>query len=91
LERAFVLAQCSDGHVLEIGTGTGRITAPLSAAARSVTAIDASAGMLSVLRGKVSHPKAMDEPEQRRRPEARLLASRTRADGRPPVYNVTSR
>src|SRR5690606_5445688 len=40
------------GRVLELGVGTGRLALPLAAAGLSVTGMDASPGMLAVLRRK---------------------------------------
>lgn len=54
LEKKFVLEHCRDGKILEIGAGTGRITAVLADKCRSITAIDFSPDMLNVLRTKVN-------------------------------------
>lgn len=54
LERGFVLRHCRAGRVLEIGAGTGRITAALARRAEWLTAVDLSAEMLGVLRTRLS-------------------------------------
>lgn len=46
-------ASATPGEVLELMCGTGRITVPLAKAGIPVTALDASAGLLDRLRGKV--------------------------------------
>lgn len=43
-------------HVLEIGCGTGKNTLWLVERAKHITAVDLSAGMLSVARGKINSP-----------------------------------
>lgn len=44
----------SDGPILELGAGTGRITFPILEAGRAVTALDHSEEMLAVLRSKLA-------------------------------------
>lgn len=46
--------QKAGGDVLELMAGTGRLTIPLLEAGIAVTAVDFSAGMLDVLRGKLA-------------------------------------
>lgn len=42
----------SDGNILEMGAGTGRLTIPLAEAGYNVTALDNSPNMLKILRNK---------------------------------------
>lgn len=49
------LARESDGPVLELGAGTGRVTIPIAQDGAAIWALDANGGMLDVLRGKVAH------------------------------------
>lgn len=52
----FFLEDCSkiDGSVLELMCGTGRISIPLLEAGVSLTCVDASSAMLSILRQKLT-------------------------------------
>lgn len=54
LERDFIRRHCPPGRVLELGAGTGRLTATLAAIAADVTAVDASAEMLRVLEARLA-------------------------------------
>jgi ubiquinone/menaquinone biosynthesis C-methylase UbiE len=57
LEKEFLRRQIAPGgRVLEVGCGTGRITAILLEAAESVTAVDISRQMLNVLGEKLGEP-----------------------------------
>ena len=54
------LALNADGHVLELGCGTGRIALPLGRAGIDVTGIDYSAAMLARARARVRRAKLTD-------------------------------
>ena len=45
-------ARISDGPVLELGCGTGRVTVPIAESGAEVVGVDSSAAMLDVARGK---------------------------------------
>jgi SAM-dependent methyltransferase len=49
---AFLAARAGAGPVLELGIGTGRVALPLAATGLDVQGVDASAGMVEVLRAK---------------------------------------
>jgi trans-aconitate methyltransferase len=49
------LATAANGHVLELGAGTGRITLELARRGIDVTALDSNAGMLARLKTKLEH------------------------------------
>lgn len=48
------LAKDSDGSVLELGCGTGRMTFPIAEAGKNIVGLDLSSDMLSVARQKLS-------------------------------------
>jgi SAM-dependent methyltransferase len=47
--EAFIVAQCEDGRVLDVGCGTGALAVRLAARGLDVVGVDPSAEMLSVL------------------------------------------
>src|SRR6185436_1252983 len=52
------VARKADGHVLELGCGTGRITEPLAKAGVAVVGVDRSAAMLARARHRVPSVRA---------------------------------
>ena len=73
VELAREAARRSDGPVLELGCGTGRVLLPIARAGIEVVGVDASPGMLERLRGRLA-----EEPEEVRR-RVRLLAGDVRS------------
>ncbi len=59
------LAARTRGPVLELGAGTGRVTAVLAAAGHDVTAVDSDPAMLARLRRRLEGPVAGGTPEAR--------------------------
>jgi SAM-dependent methyltransferase len=51
----FLLSQASDGRILELGIGTGRIALAIAARGRPVEGIDVSEAMLGQLRTKIGN------------------------------------
>ena len=52
------MALQSDGPVLELGCGTGRVLIPITRAGKEIVGIDLSPSMLSICRDKLSHEPA---------------------------------
>jgi ubiquinone/menaquinone biosynthesis C-methylase UbiE len=55
----FVLEHCPRGQVLDVGCGTGLLATQLAGAGYDVTGVDASEGMLEVLRARTSEVESV--------------------------------
>jgi len=54
IEFYLQLAEVTDGAILELGCGTGRILIPLAKTGYNVTGMDNSESMLAVCRGRIA-------------------------------------
>src|SRR4051812_33797969 len=64
-ETAAWLAPAPAGEVLDLGAGTGKLSATLSEAGHRVTAVDPSPGMLTALRSRLLRAGAIRAAAER--------------------------